>query len=164
MPDHQAPGSPSTAPEASTGVRCRRFQPGWAWLPFSLLLVGAACGCAGGSAASARKPGPRVSKTLPPQWLRTELYLAAVDADDWEAFVAERVTPRFPGGFTVFDARGQWQPPQGEIRRLATKVLVILHPPTPEAEQAIEAIRREYCSAFSQQSVLRATSPALVSF
>lgn len=52
----------------------------------------------------------------------------------------------------------------GDIRRLSTKVLVILHPPTQEAEEAIEAIRKEYCAAFNQLSVLRSTTPALVSF
>ncbi|NBP23137.1 MAG: DUF3574 domain-containing protein [Proteobacteria bacterium] len=131
-------------------------------LTVSLLVLS---GCASSPAVGGgKKPAPGAPNTVPPQWLRTELYLAAVPTPDWEAFLAERVTPRFPGGFTVFDAYGQWRPPQGEIRRLTTKVVVILHPPTPEAETAIEAIRKEYCEEFHQVSVLRSTTPALVSF
>lgn len=142
----------------------RRLTVGRAGLALSLILIGVTGGCASGSQASSKKPVPGAPNTIPPQWLRTELHLVAVGADDWEAFLAERVTPRFPGGFTVVEALGQWRPPQGEIRRLATKVLVILHPPTSEAEQAIESIRREYCEAFALQTVLRSTTPALVSF
>ncbi len=78
--------------------------------------------------------------------------------------MAERITPRFPGGFTVSDVLDQWRTPQGEVRRIPTKLLVILHPPTHEAEQAIEAIRNEYRNAFGLASVLRTTTPALVSF
>ena len=133
------------------------------WMLAALLLL-MLSGCASSSTGAAKKPIPGVPNTIPPQWLRTELYLAAVDASEWEAFLAERITPRFPAGFTVFDAYGQWRAPQGDIRRLSTKVVVILHPPTHEAEQAIEAIRKEYCSAFNQVSVLRSTTPALVSF
>jgi hypothetical protein len=152
-----------------TGLRepagtVRRLPADWAGLALALVLAGMAGGCAGGSQASSKKAVPGAPNTIPPQWLRTELHLVAVGADDWEAFLAERVTPRFPGGFTVLEALGQWRPPQGEVRRLATKVLVILHPPTSEAEQAIEAIRREYCEAFALQTVLRSTTPALVSF
>lgn len=155
---------PSVAGDPGVCVSRRRVTAVFRGGATCLVLFLIACGCAGTPSASARKPIPGAPNTIPPQWLRTELYLAAVDADDWEAFVAERVTPRFPAGFTVFDARGQWQPPQGEIRRLATKVLVILHPPTHEAERAIDAIRSDYCSAFRQQSVLRSTTPAMVSF
>jgi len=129
-----------------------------------LLLVLVVVGCASASKETSRKFQPGSPNTVPPQWLRTELYLAAVDAEDWESFLAERVTPRFPGGFTVHEARGQWRAGSGEIRRLATRVLVVLHPPTHEAEQAIEAIRAEYRNAFHQESVLRSTTPALVSF
>ena len=116
-----------------------------------LLLV--LSGCTSASSAAAKTPRPGAPNTIPPQWLRTELHLAAVDASEWEAFLAEHITSRFPAGFTVVEAYGQWRAPQGDIRRLSTKVVVILHPPTHEAEQAIEAIRKEYCAAFNLSSV-----------
>lgn len=127
-----------------------------------LLLL--AAGCASPSKGAPAKVSPGNPNTIPPQWLRTELHLAVVDAEDWEAFLAERVTPRFPGGFTVHEASAQWRSGSGEIRRQVTRVLVVLHPPTHEAEQAIEAIRNDYRNAFRLESVLRSTTPALVSF
>lgn len=133
-------------------------------VPALLSLTLACSGCASGSAAGATKPKPGSPNTLPSQWLRTELHLPIVDAEDWEAFLAERVAPRFPGGFTVFDVRDQWRTPQGEVRGLPIRLLVILHPPTHEAEQAIEALRGEYRSLFQVDSVLRSSTPAIVSF
>ncbi|MEX2248301.1 MAG: DUF3574 domain-containing protein, partial [Parvibaculum sp.] len=32
-----------------------------------------------------------------------------VSERDWRRFLAEVVTPRFPGGLTVIDAYGQWR-------------------------------------------------------
>ena len=84
------------------------------WMLAALLLL-MLSGCASSSTGAAKKPIPGAPNTIPPQWLRTELYLAAVDASEWEAFLAERITPRFPAGFTVFDAYGQWRAPQGDI-------------------------------------------------
>ena len=113
-------------------------------------------------------------------WLRTELYFAVglVPREEgasldklqegeamWEQFLDETVTPLFPDGLTVFDAVGQWlsdrfdRPPH-----LATKVLVILHPDTEAANDKIEQIRKAFLDATGQQSVLRVTMPAEVSF
>lgn len=32
-----------------------------------------------------------------------------VSDEDWRAFLAAEVTPRFPDGLTVIDAAGQWR-------------------------------------------------------
>ena len=39
-----------------------------------------------------------------------------------QRFLAETITSPFPDGLTVFDARGQWQPPSGELQREPVKV------------------------------------------
>ena len=98
------------------------------------------------------------------QWLRTELYMAVVDAEKWREFLANNVTPKFPGGFTVLDAYGQWRNPRGEIHVFPSRILVVLHPATPEADAAIEAVRQEFKTQFNQVYVLRATAPAKVEF
>ena len=36
-----------------------------------------------------------------------------VTEDQWQQFLADTITPRFPAGLTVFDGRGQWLPPSG---------------------------------------------------
>src|SRR6185312_3977673 len=47
----------------------------------------------------------------------------------WQDFLARIVSPRFPGGFTVYDARGQWRDEKsGAIAGEATKVLEIATP------------------------------------
>lgn len=120
---------------------------------------------------------PTAERTAPDRpaearWLRTELYFAvarvddardAVDEDAWIAFLDEEVTPRFPDGFSVLDAYGQWRG-KADVARLRSKVLVVLHPDTPEARARIEAVRAAFLARTGQQSVLRASWPAAVSF
>lgn len=97
-------------------------------------------------------------------WLRTELYMGAVPVADWQRFLSGEVTPRFPGGFTVLEAQGQWQAPSGEIRSLPSRVLVLLHPADPKSEAGIESIRSAFKERFRHVSVLRSTSSATVGF
>ena len=110
-------------------------------------------------------------------WLRTELYFAvgradaprSVDGDAWRAFLDQEVTPRFPDGFTVFDGYGQWRSRSGEegsarIGRLHTKIMVILHPDDADARMRVDAVRLAFKARTGQDSVLRATAPAEVSF
>jgi hypothetical protein len=90
--------------------------------------------------------------------------MGAVPAEDWKQFLADTVTPKFPAGFTVLDAYGQWRSPAGEIRSLPSRVLVILHPPDAASEEGIEEIRTAFKKRFGHVSVLRATAPASVRF
>ncbi|MBL9207016.1 MAG: DUF3574 domain-containing protein [Opitutaceae bacterium] len=108
------------------------------------------------------------------RWLRTELYLAVgrVDAPGaslnetgWRAFLDREVTPRFPDGFSVVDAYGQWlDRTRPEPGRLLSKVIVILHEDTPARAADIDAIRVAWKRQTGAQSVLRASSPVDVSF
>lgn len=113
-------------------------------------------------------------------WLRTELYFAiglqegspefdvgdkAMKVEGWRRFLDEVVTPLFPDGLTVFDATGQWLSERFESPpKLDSRVLVILHPATEEADRRIEKIRTEFLELTGQQSVLRVSQPAEVSF
>ncbi len=90
--------------------------------------------------------------------------MAAVPSAEWQRFLSEVVTPRFPGGFTVLEAQGQWQAPSGEIRSLPSRLLVLLHPADTASEAGIESIRTAFKDRFHQVSVLRSTSPATVGF
>src|ERR1041384_852350 len=56
---------------------------------------------------------------------------APVTDAEWANFAASTVTPKFPGGFTVYDAEGQWRGRTGEIVREPSKVLVIVAEDTP---------------------------------
>ncbi|MDL5601554.1 DUF3574 domain-containing protein [Bacillus subtilis] len=108
------------------------------------------------------------------QWVRTELYFSVGSIDGkegvvsparWREFLDQEVTPRFPDGFTVLDAYGQWKDHDAKVpERLATKVIVILHESGPKRESDIEAIRLAYKRITGDLSVLRLSQPAQVSF
>jgi hypothetical protein len=82
----------------------------------------------------------------------------------WRQFLATEVTPRFPAGLTIFEARGQWQRKGGQIVREGSHVLVVLYQVGEDAETRIDAIRAAYQKRFHQDSVLRVESEACVSF
>ena len=77
-----------------------------------------------------------------------------VTADQWIGFQRDTVTPRFPDGFTVLEARGQWRDPRtGQIGAEPSRVLLIAAPPMPATTQALTAVARDYKRRFRQQSV-----------
>ena len=120
---------------------------------FAAALVAAGCAHAG-----------RAERPKQAAWIRTELYFGAPAADEWERFLAESVTPRFPAGLTVYEASGQWKGRDGAVHKVPTRVLMVLHPPDAESAGKIEAVRREFLSRFHHESVLRVDAPAGVSF
>lgn len=87
-----------------------------------------------------------------------------VSDDDWRAFLADTVTPRFPEGLSVFDAEGQWRNSQGESVRERSKMVMILTEPDTDASTRLDEIVEEYKRRFSQESVLRVTDSACVAF
>lgn len=108
-------------------------------------------------------PGPGTRQ------VRTELYFGmsipgggAVTEAQWAEFLEREVTPRFPAGLTVLDARGQWRDAKGDIGKEPTRVLVILHGDGVDAK--LEEIRKLWREKFHQESVLRADSPVEVSY
>ncbi len=119
------------------------------------LLVGFAVLFSGCATSGTRSQGA---------FIRTELYFGAVDPAEWSDFLATVVTPRFPDGFSVFDMQGQWRAPSGEVRKLPSRMLVIIHGPEPGPEASIEAVRTLFKERFKQVSVLRASHPVDASF
>lgn len=87
-----------------------------------------------------------------------------VSDEQWAAFLAEVVTPRFPAGLTVLDGAGQWRDDSGTIQRERSKVLWILAAPGDETLQRIDEISAEYERRFNQDSVLRIHGTACASF
>lgn len=87
-----------------------------------------------------------------------------ITPDEWADFLADTITPRFPAGLTVLEARGQWQEASGEILREPTRVVVIVHPPDAASDRALEEIRDEYRHRFQQEAVLRVDTPVQMGF
>lgn len=100
-------------------------------------------------------------------WVVADLLFGRTHVSDaaWARFLATEVTPRFPDGFTVIDANGQWRAPGGRtIARERSKVLMIAMPPGADNAARLQQIVEAYKSRFKQQSVGLVVRPACVSF
>ncbi len=88
-----------------------------------------------------------------------------VSEQQWEAFLRDYVTPRFPDGLTVLNAMGQWYDPEARsITSEHTKMLMIIHSGQQSASSKIEEVKAEYIRRFNQQSVLRTDAPIIGRF
>jgi hypothetical protein len=107
-------------------------------------------------------------------WVDTKLYFGLGPADqpdkgiresEWRTFLDREVSPRFPDGLSVVDVNGQWQGKnQTTPERLRTKMLIIDYPDTAENRAKVDAIRAAWKQKTGDQSVMRVTEPADVSF
>src|SRR5262249_10585981 len=104
------------------------------------------------------------------RWTRTELYFGLTRHDgsvisdaDWSRFVDEQVTPRFPDGLTIVAAEGRFREGQRTLAE-PSRMGIILHPPSREADEKIDTLAKAYARQFEQESVLRADSKSRVSF
>ncbi|HUH56112.1 MAG TPA: DUF3574 domain-containing protein [Rhodanobacter sp.] len=140
-------------------------------LALSALLVG--CATQPG-VASAVLHGDAAHPAQTQGWVDTRLYFGLGLADQpqqgiseqaWREFLDREVSTRFPDGLSVVDVYGQWQgKQQTSPERLRSKMLVIDYPDTPANRAKVEAIRAAWKQRTGDQSVLRVTQPADVSF
>jgi hypothetical protein len=107
-------------------------------------------------------------------WVDTQLYFGLGPADSpdkgisetkWREFLDREVSTRFPDGLSVVDVYGQWQGvKQTTPERLRSKLLIIDYPNSQENRDKVEAIRSAWKKQTGDQSVMRVTQPADVSF
>ena len=107
-------------------------------------------------------------------WVDTRLYFGLGPADHpdqgvselrWREFLDREVTPRFPNGLSVQEVYGQWQGKgQASPERLRSKMLSIDYLDSPENRDKIDSIRAAWKKMTGDQSVMRVTEPADVSF
>jgi hypothetical protein len=105
-------------------------------------------------------------------WARTELYFGTNKPDNTEVtdtqfqnFIDNEVTPRFPDGLTLLTGNGQFRNSAGVLIREKSHILILFYPvQTKDANKKIQDIRGAYKSYFAQESVLRADSLSLISF
>ena len=69
---------------------------------------------------------------------------------DWKNFLNLVVAPRFPEGFSILSADGQYMKTEEPA-----KILVILHSNSGKENRFIQEIIKQYKQQFQQQSVLR---------
>lgn len=112
-------------------------------------------------ACTATLPSPAVLSAAE-SYVRDELFFglrkpdgALVTEAEWQAFVDSVVTLRFSAGLTVLTAYGQYRHANGSLIHEPSKVLILIHQGTPEADRHIREIAAEYCRRFQQESVMR---------
>jgi hypothetical protein len=123
-------------------------------------------------AGQTASPGPvdQACAPLGRAHMRTTLYFGLthragkVTESQWQTFLREEVTPRFPDGLTVWQADGQWRRADGRISRERAKVLLLVHEETPEVRTALAAIVNRYKQSFQQESVLWETAAVCAAF
>ena len=100
--------------------------------------------------------------------IRTTLYFGlsrpkgSVSELEWQVFLRDEVTRRFPDGLTVWQAEGQWLTPVGSIDREQSKVLLLVHADTAAARQSVQEVIQTYRKSFDQESVLWESSRVCV--
>lgn len=77
-----------------------------------------------------------------------------VEDTQWQAFLAEAVTPRFPDGLTVYRTQGQWRGASGQVEREESRAVEILHGDDADGRKRIAEISAEYKRRFKQEAVL----------
>lgn len=101
-------------------------------------------------------------------FLRTELFFGSAKPDgtvvteaQFQQFLDQEITPRFPDGLTLLTGLGQFKGSSGVIQRERSMLLILLYPTDSarDANRKIEQIRNEYERQFQQESVLRADDP-----
>lgn len=89
---------------------------------------------------------------------------AAVTELEWQVFLRDEITARFPAGLTVLNASGQWRGAAGRIDQEASKVVILTHADGAEARGAVAAIIAAYRKAFEQEAVLWETERVCAAF
>src|SRR3954470_16790934 len=129
----------------------------------AIFAMGLAAGGGVTTAVAARR-GPDECGASTAAQVRTTLYFGSarpkgsVSELEWQLFLRDEVTARFPDGLTVWEAEGQWRATQGTIEHERTKVLLLVHADTAAARQSVLSVIDRYRKVFDQQSVLWETS------
>jgi hypothetical protein len=122
----------------------------------------------GQAAAPAVAPAVDLACTSASAQLRTTLYFGlarpkgSVSELEWQMFLRDEVTSRFPEGLTVWDADGQWRNASGTIDHENSKVLLLVHPDSPAARASVLTVIERYRKTFEQESVLWETARVCV--
>ena len=78
--------------------------------------------------------------------------------EEFQQFVDDEITPRFPDGLTLLMGLGQFRGSSGEIVQERSLLLILLYPveTRQDSSEKIEQLREAYKELFQQESVLRA--------
>lgn len=89
----------------------------------------------------------------------------AISEKQWQAFLADTVSPRFPDGLTVVSAVGQWRDPKSKSAKPnseKTKIVILIRADTPAADKSVAEIKAVYLKRFHQIAVLQTDQPVRI--
>jgi|GEM_PF-826314 NADH:ubiquinone oxidoreductase subunit E len=97
-----------------------------------------------------------------PELIQTDLYFGRniagggeVSEAEFQQFLDQEITPRFPDGLTVYDADGQFLDSTNTLVQEPSKVVSLIFEDTLDNEAAIDQIIQAYKQQFQQESVLQ---------
>jgi hypothetical protein len=119
-------------------------------------------GCAGKTSPETVAPSVTSCDAGDSSMVRDVLYFGrnrptggVVSDAEWQSFLDEVVTPRFPAGLTVVDAKGQWRGASGRVEQERAEILTLFHSGDDSARRVVADIVDEYKRRFQQEAVLR---------
>ena len=129
---------------------------------WAALLAVIATGCATVASPPACRSGeePAIVESL---YFGTLMPGGRVSNDDWQRFLADTITPRFPEGLTAWGAAGQWRNPAGELFKEDSYVLHVVHKDEPRYDVAVREVIAVYRERFRQEAVLRVRTASCMS-
>jgi hypothetical protein len=130
-----------------------------------LLLAGCAAAPPPVSAPAAACPAGHSPGVLAEAFLGRNIGTRpGVDDAALRAFLDAEVTPRFPDGFTLADARGQFRGADGVlVREPAARLTLLLTDPAAQRPRLAE-LAGAYAARFRQEAVLVVETPACFVF
>jgi len=78
----------------------------------------------------------------------------AVSDREFNQFLQQEISSRFPKGLTLFEAKGQWQGANGTIERENSRVVEIVCDDTQDNRDKVAAIAARYKALFAQEAVM----------
>lgn len=78
----------------------------------------------------------------------------AVSEQEFDRFLRQEISSRFPKGLTLFAAKGQWQGSKGTTEQETSRVVEIVCEDTAENRGKVAAIAAKYKALFAQEAVM----------
>lgn len=131
----------------------------------ALILAAFAAGCAPPAPDCAALGGGQPMLVAELLYGRNQGATLRVTDAEWQVYVAEELTTRFPDGLTVIDALGQWQDSGGGgLVREPSKLVLITTTPGQETDAKLTAAITAYKVRYAQDSVGLIRRQACVAF
>jgi hypothetical protein len=142
------------------------------WRLAAMMLAVGVAGCQGPNVLSGGIPPAGCAGLRGAPMISAMLYFGRGTRDhggisdaSWQQFLRDEVTPRFPDGFTVIDAHGQWKNQQtGVVGHEDSEVLNVVAPGGDATLGKLDAIAEAYKREFRQQSVGVSLLPTCAAF